>query len=99
MIYRALAASVDDPAERGRIKVMIPSITGEAISEWVWPVVTSGFWVLPEPGEQVWVLFENGDQDEAVWIGQTKEDEDNLRDRVDELEERVAALEALLEDG
>ena len=74
MIYRALAARVDDPSNRGRIKVMIPSLTGEAISEWIWPIITGGYLVVPRPGEQVWVMFENGDQDSPVWLGKTQEE-------------------------
>jgi phage baseplate assembly protein gpV len=76
VIYRAIVADVRDPAERGRIKVMIPSITGEAVSEWIWPVVPAGYWVLPEPAEQVWVMFENGDQDAPVWLGKTKQEKE-----------------------
>jgi phage baseplate assembly protein gpV len=76
VIYRAIVADNRDPAERGRIKVIIPSVTGTAISEWIWPVVSAGYWVLPDPGKQVWVMFENGDQDAPVWLGRTKQEQE-----------------------
>jgi hypothetical protein len=109
VIYRAIVADNRDPAERGRIKVMIPSITGTAISEWVWPVVTGGYLFIPEPGEQVWVMFENGDQDVPVWLGKTKQKEggdvhpsapwavsQGAEVGGEELEERVQRLEQFL---
>jgi hypothetical protein len=76
---------------------MIPAVTGQAISEWIWPVVSSGYWVLPDPGSQVWVLFENGDYDAPVWIGKTQQTpEYALLERIQELEDRVAALESAI---
>lgn len=67
MIYRAIVADSRDPAGKNRLRVMVPALSGQAISDWIWPVVRQG--VLPSAGEQVWILFENGDQDFPVWLG------------------------------
>lgn len=73
---------------------MIPAMTGESISEWIWPIVTNGYVVLPTPGSQVWVVFENGDKDVPVWLGGTElTAENDLQTRVQELEQRLSALE------
>lgn len=108
MIYRAIAAQVNDPADKGRIKVMIPSITGTAISEWIWPIINGGYVVKPMPGDQVWVMFENGDRDAPVWIGKVAEESDGQvhpsaewalsKPRIvpEDLEERVQMIEEYL---
>lgn len=90
MIYRAIVADARDPAGRGRLRVMIPAVTGESISEWIWPIVTNSHPVLPPPGSQVWVMFENGDKDVPVWLGGA---ELTAETRIQELEQRVSALE------
>ena len=95
MIYRAVVADVRDPADRGRIKVMIPALSGTAKGEWVWPVVSAGYVVTPDVGDQVWVVFENGDKETPVWLGATQDAPGyrTLLERVVALEERVTALE------
>lgn len=69
MIYRAIVADNRDPAQQGRLKVMIPALSGSAISDWIWPVIPVEPESAPDAGGQVWVMFENGDQDVPVWIG------------------------------
>jgi hypothetical protein len=99
VIYRALVSDTRDPADRGRIKVMIPALTGQSMSEWIWPVVTGGYLVPPAPGDQVWVMFENGDADTPVWVGQVQPSAGwNLKARIESLESRVAALESAVFD-
>lgn len=94
MIYRAIVADVRDPSDRGRIKVMIPALTGQSISEWIWPIVPNGYLVLPTPGDQVWVLFENGDRDVPVWIGGAHpKPEADVLNRLADLEQRLSTLE------
>jgi hypothetical protein len=99
VIYRAIVADVRDPVNRGRVKVMIPAITGQSISDWIWPVVTGGYLVPASPGDQVWVLCENGDTDTPVWIGQTQPSNGwDLQARLESLESRVSALESAVFD-
>lgn len=103
---RAIVVDVRDPSKRGRIKVQIPTKTGKKSTDWIWPVVSSGFTVLPKPGEQVWVLYESGDENYPVWLGKTEttatyknsagRDLKNvslLLERLRTLEEKVADLE------
>lgn len=91
MIYRAIVADSRDPAGKGRLRVLIPSLSGSAISDWIWPVVASGYVVVPESGDQVWVTFENGDSDVPVWLGQTKPDAtvQSLLNRIEYLEQAL----------
>lgn len=91
-VYRAVVQDVRDPSGRGRIKVTIPSVSGNSPTDWLWPVINCGYSVTPEPGEQVWVMFEAGDEDNPVWIGSTKVHPD-YHDLVD----RVTALEQALQ--
>ena len=109
MIYRAIVVDNRDPRNAGRIKVNIPHLGGGGATDWIWPVITSGFWVIPKPGDQVWVAFEAGDEEMPVWLGAIKpegsytdpntgislEDVRNLLYRLVHLERRVASLEAV----
>lgn len=97
MIYRAIVADNRDPNARGRLKVMIPAMSGNAITDWIWPVVSGGYLTLPAAGEQVWISYENGDKDFPLWLGMTKIREDyDLKQQIAELSARVAALETSL---
>ena len=65
--YRAFVADIDDPDKLGRIKLTIPSVLGEATSDWALPAVAYGggtdFGVLfvPPVGAQVLAEFLEGD--------------------------------------
>lgn len=37
-IYRATVAEVNDPEDYGRIKMIVPQVTGLETTEWAWPV-------------------------------------------------------------
>lgn len=69
---RAICTDNRDPDNLGRIKVMIPRRTGASTTDWIWPVVTTGFFVLPDPGDQVWVDYEDGDLSFPVWLGRAQ---------------------------
>jgi hypothetical protein len=106
VIYRAVVRDNRDPQKKGRIRVTIPQVMGKKPTDWIWPVVSSGFLVLPKAGDQVWVAFEGGDEDVPVWVGKTATttsyksgnvnvgDVSALLERVKELEDRVSALES-----
>lgn len=97
MIYRAIVADSRDPSNNGRVRVMIPALSGSAVGDWIWPLVNAGYLVTPSPGDQVWVTFENEDKDMPVWLGATRTSpEYDLLDRIEALETTVAALAAAL---
>ena len=106
MIYRAIVRDNRDPNKAGRLKVSVPALTGSTPTDWIWPLVTSGYIVLPKAGEQVWIGFEAGDQENPVWLGKTTEtgtysvgntpvgDVSLLLQRVRQLEQEVTSLKA-----
>lgn len=69
-IYRATVYSNKDPLNQNRLRLQIPQVLGDQITEWVWPVRIEGLNTqLPEPGQGVWVMFEGGDQSFPIWTG------------------------------
>jgi uncharacterized protein involved in type VI secretion and phage assembly len=72
--YRAKIVEVDDPEERGRIKVIVPSVTDKSETNWCDPCIPvayddGGDFSLPTKGETVWVEFEEGDINKPIWTG------------------------------
>ena len=110
MLERAVVHDTRDPQKKGRLRVRIPNKTGQEVTGWIWPVVTSGFLVLPSPGDQVWVTYESGDEDFPVWLGRIavaktyREDNTNLGNvslllkRVKDLEKDVSDLQEAVSD-
>jgi len=103
---RGIVKDNRDPAKRGRIKVQIPTRTGSASSDWIWPVVTGGYLVIPKPGDQVWIAYENEDPNFPIWVGsagvstsyknrngQALGDISLLLERVKDLETQLAEVE------
>ena len=73
--YRGFVADNQDPEGRGRLKLRVPSVLGEAVSGWALPCLPFGgmpdqgsFWI-PEADAQVWVEFEEGQIDHPIWTG------------------------------
>lgn len=72
--YRGTVVNNVDPEQRGRIQVMVPDVSGFALSSWALPSVPfagmqMGFFALPLIGAGVWVEFEQGDLDYPIWVG------------------------------
>ena len=42
-IYRGILIDSNDPLARGRIKVRVPQILGDAVTDWAWPAVNGGY--------------------------------------------------------
>lgn len=73
-LYAGEVVSLKDPEHRGRIKVKIAELLGEATSNWCEPCVpccfeNGGDFCLPELKDYVWVAFANGDLDTPVYLG------------------------------
>ncbi len=73
--YRGFVVDNDDPQKRARLKLRVPSVLGEAESDWALPCLPfggaagHGFFAVPEVGAQVWAEFEEGDIHRPVWVG------------------------------
>ena len=73
--FRAFVVDTNDPEGLGRVKLTIPSVLGEATSDWAMPCVPYGggadygvLWV-PPVGSQVLAEFIEGDPSAPVWAG------------------------------
>ena len=76
--YRGIVNDNQDPENRARIIILIPSVLGaEAVSHWAEPclpfggLADQGFFMVPEIGAQVWVEFEEGNISKPIWTGTT----------------------------
>ncbi len=73
--YRGFVADNDDPEARGRIKLRVPSVLGEANTDWALPCMPYGgaeglgMLYVPPVGAQVFVEFLEGDVSAPVWTG------------------------------
>ena len=72
--YRATVVNNVDPERRGRIQVLVPAVTGPALTSWALPCLPAaglamGVFTVPIPGAGVWVEFEQGDPDYPIWVG------------------------------
>lgn len=72
--YRGTVVNNVDPEQRGRIQVMVPDVSGFALTSWALPSLPfggmqMGFFALPLIGAGVWVEFEQGDIDYPIWVG------------------------------
>lgn len=72
--YRATVVNNVDPLLTGRIQVMVPDVSGPALSSWAMPCfpvagAQTGALAVPPIGAGVWVEFERGDPDYPIWTG------------------------------
>ena len=69
-VYRGIVADNSDPLAKGRLRLRIPQVLGDAITDWAWVQQAHGVQVdAPEIGQGVWVMFEGGDPSFPVWVG------------------------------
>ncbi len=73
--YRGFVVDNDDPERRGRLKVRVPSVLGDATTAWALPclpfggLANQGLFLVPELDSQLWVEFEEGNRDFPIWSG------------------------------
>jgi len=67
-IYRGIVFSNDDPLGKRRVKLQIPQVLFEQVTDWAWEQENAGQF-LPAIGDGVWVHFEGGDPSFPVWSG------------------------------
>ncbi len=73
--YRGFVVDNNDPEQRGRVVVSVPSVLGEEPTGWALPcspfggATNQGLFMVPEVGSQIWVEFEEGNVDHPIWTG------------------------------
>ncbi|MCL2643840.1 MAG: phage baseplate assembly protein V [Betaproteobacteria bacterium] len=73
--YRAFVIDNKDPEKRGRVRLLIPSVLGDAETGWALPCFpfgggeSYGWFAVPEKEAQVWAEFEEGDISRPIWTG------------------------------
>jgi phage baseplate assembly protein gpV len=81
-LYRGIVRDIDDPEQKGRVRVEIHELLGEGkLTDWVSYCAPfggggAGFYMLPELGDGVWIMFERGEPSKPVWIGFWYSEED-----------------------
>lgn len=85
-VYRGAVQDIEDPENRGRIRLTIPSVLGSSPSGWAEPTLET---VQRQyaVGDRVWVLFENGDVNKPAFMSRpyvtaNDVDEDGLTEAV-----------------
>ena len=59
-VYRALVTDANDPQRRGRVKIKVPSVSGDE-EQWAGVVLHSKTGDTLDAGDEVLVAFEGGD--------------------------------------
>ena len=72
--YRGIVRDRDDPERLGRLKVRVPSLLGDAVTGWAFPVspyagADLGFFFIPQVDDLVWVEFAEGELEHPLWTG------------------------------
>lgn len=72
--YRGVVTNINDPKGAGRIKVRVPSVTGNGETGWCLPCLPyagggHGIVFIPQVGDNVWVEFERGNVNYPIWTG------------------------------
>ena len=75
-VYRAVVKYNKDPKHLRRIRVVVPQITGDQVTDWIWPVLSTKR--PPAVGTGTWVMYIGGNPEYPVWIGEFGEDPQGL---------------------
>jgi uncharacterized protein involved in type VI secretion and phage assembly len=72
--YRGFVEDRNDPSKLGRLRVRVPSIMCDALTDWAWPAssyagANLGFFFIPQHGDLVWVEFVEGALSHPLWSG------------------------------
>ena len=73
--YRATVHDNVDPYRLGRIRAIVPDVTGkDEPSSWAWPCLPAagagmGLFTIPPKDAGVWIEYEGGDHRYPIWVG------------------------------
>jgi len=67
--YRGIVRDNKDPEKLGRIKTAVPTILGEELLPWAWPVFPVDMFGVPAVSAPVFVEFEGGNVERPLYTG------------------------------
>lgn len=72
--YKAYVRDINDPLQRGRIRVQCPEISGNGLTNWCETCTPVGYdgggdIAVPKVGETVYIEFEGGDIRKPLYVG------------------------------
>lgn len=71
-VYRGVVVDNKDPLKKSRLKLRIPQVLGNTVTEWAWASYSPGTTnVVVAIGDSVWAMFEGGDPSFPMWLGTT----------------------------
>lgn len=69
-LYRGNVFSNKDPLNQGRLRLRVPQILADQVTDWAWGVDTSATdFEVPSVGQGIWVAFEGGNPSYPIWVG------------------------------
>ena len=69
-VYRGIVVDNQDPKDEFRVKLKVPQVLYDQVSDWAWAIQQPGVArSIPVAGTGVWVMFEGGDPSYPVWTG------------------------------
>jgi hypothetical protein len=66
--YRAAVYDINDPERRGRLRLLVPSVLGDAPSGWAEPALETAADPVWKSGDRAFAIFEGGDINKPVYI-------------------------------
>ncbi|MEU7278679.1 hypothetical protein AB0A69_07795 [Streptomyces sp. NPDC045431] len=72
-VYAAVVTHTVDPEGRGRVRLRIPQVSGDAITDWAYPSGAIGHKVVV--GERVWATFDGSGSRLVYWIATSADDQ------------------------
>jgi hypothetical protein len=66
--YRGIVFDNNDPLGKRRLRIQVPQVLFDAVTDWAWEVENTGQ-NLPSIKDGVWVTFEGGDPSYPIWTG------------------------------
>jgi hypothetical protein len=95
-VYRGVVADNRDPLNKNRLKLKVPQLLQNHVTDWAWPIETFTISTsLPKPGQMVWVMFEGGNPMWPVWAGTFSLTTGNTGDYMFNAISNIAALNTL----
>lgn len=77
-IYRGSVYDTVDPENRGRLRLLVPQVLGDAPSAWAEPTLPVSDRYQPKVNERVWVFFEGGDLNRPTYISKMEVASENI---------------------